>query len=185
MLDEKKTAAALKTAWRGGGYRFVLSNGILSVRTDQWGFQAALSNVPAKVLGLITEHLGAILEDGDAFLLKKDSAEQSLMLDQEASTWTKMRGYLDSSGLASMQRTPLSWNNLEIWQDQKTLKTMMMDPDDTRIIDTEFLQDGLGAQEWGIILWKSMGGSVAYVFADPAEDGLEHLDGFPWCGEGG
>lgn len=60
----------------------------------------------------------------------------------------------------------------------------MMDPDDTRIIDTEFLQDGLGAQEWGIILWKSMGGSVAYVFADPAEDGLERLDGYPWCGEG-
>ena len=77
MLDEKKTAAALKEAWRTGGYRFVLSNGILSVRTESWGFQATLTNVPAKVLGLITENLGSIIEDGSAFLLKKDCAEQS------------------------------------------------------------------------------------------------------------
>lgn len=186
MLDEKKTAAALKEAWRRTGHRFVLSNGILSVRTDSWGFQAALTNVPEKVLGLITEHLGSIMEDGFAFLLKKDQPEQSVMVDQEASTWAKMRGILSSGILTPMKQTPLTINGFELWQEQRKLKTKIVDPGYTRIIDTDFRQDGKAEVEagTGIIFWTSMVGTIAYVMTEPDADGLDRLDGYPWCGEG-
>lgn len=184
MLDEKKTAAALKEAWRTGGYRFVLSNGILSVRTESWGFQATLINVPAKVLGLITENLGSIIEDGSAFLLKKDCAEQSVMVDQEAATWERIRATLRHGTLAPMKQTPLEYNGFEIWQEQKGLKARLIDPGFTRIINTDFRQEGRTDPDSLMILWTSMAGTVAYVMAEPDKDsGLEQLDGYPWCGE--
>ena len=185
MFDERKTAAALKEAWRTGGYRFIFINGILSVRADSWGFQAALTNVPAKVLGLITEHLGSILEDGSAFLLRKDCAEQSVMVAQEAEAWARIGEVLNNGALVSMKQTPLDYNGFEIWQEQKSLKVRMVDSGLTRIIDTDFRQDGMAEEDSLMILWKSMAGTVAYVMAEMDKDnGMERLDGYPWCGEG-
>ena len=186
MLREKCLASAMKEAWRGAGYRFVLSNEILSVRADGWGFQAALTNVPPKVLGLITEHLGSIMEDCFAFLLKKDEPEQSVILDQEATKWADIRDILKRGELAEMKQTPLTLNGFEIWQEQTSLKTRLVDPSNTKIIEHGFRQlaraetDGYN----GILLWTSMAGSVAFVMAEPDEDGkLDPLDGYPWCGE--
>ena len=136
MLDEKRTAAAMKEAWRKGGYRFVLSSGILSVRAEGWGFQGKLENIPNKVLGLITEHFGFFPEDGDCFELKKDEAEQSVMYDQEASWWEQIRGLFDEDHAAMLQ-TPLLLSGFEIWQEQRGLKTQMIDPDRTRIIEAK------------------------------------------------
>ena len=186
MLDEKKTAAALKEAWRRGGYRFVLTNGILSVRTDSWGFQASLVNVPAKVLGLLTEQLGAIMEDGFAFSLKKDQPEQSIMLDQESCIWYKVRKVLENGDFSPIKQTPLSYNGLELWQEQRKLKTCLVDPGYTKIIDTDFLQEAKSDLETGrLMIWTSMAGAIAFVMAEPDKDnGLERLDGYPWCGEG-
>lgn len=184
MLDEKGTAAALKEAYRRGGYRFVYTNGIFSVRADRWGFQAALTNVPAKVLGLITEHLGSIVEEGFAFLLKKDQPEQSVMVDQEITAWQGIRTVLDAGRLAGIKQTPLTYNGYALWQDQRKLKTCLVDPGVTRIIEKDFLQEGMADLETGnLILWTSMGGTIAYVMAEPDKDyGLDRLDGYPWCG---
>ena len=185
MLDEKGTAAALKEAYRRGGYRFVYTNGIFSVRADRWALQAALVNVPAKVLGLITEHLGSIVEEGFAFLLKKDQPEQSVMVDQEITAWQGIRMILDGGRLAPIKQTPLSYNGYELWQEQRKLKTCLVDPGITRVIEKDFLQEGRADLETGnLLLWTSMGGTIAYVTAEPDKDnGLERLDGYPWCGE--
>lgn len=185
MLDEKRAAAAMKEACRKGGYRFVLCNGILSVRAEGWGFQGALENIPAKVLGLIAEHLGSFPQDLDAYELKKDAPEQSVMLDQEGSWWDGVRGLLDAEEKIPMRQTPLLLNGQEIWQEQQTLKTRRVDPDRTRIIDSERRQEAeVRPGHIGTLLWRSMAGTVAYVMAEPDEDGrLERLDGWPWCGE--
>ena len=185
MLDEKKTAAALKEAWRRGGYRFVLTNGILSVRTDVWGFQAALVNVPPKVLGLITEHLGSIMEDGFAFLLKKDSAEQSVMLDQEAIIWLRIRGTLDHAA-TPCKMTPLSYNGLEVWQEQGHLGCAVFDPGDTRIVEDQQRQDARCDGSPSLLLWSSMAGTIAFARGeiDPDAAWLDRVSGYPWCGEG-
>lgn len=186
MLDEKRLAAAMKEAWRGAGYRFVLCNEILNVRADGWGFQAALTNVPPKVLGLITEQLGSIMEDGFAFLLKKGAPEQSVMIEQEASRWTGIRRILDHGALAAIKQTPLTLNEFEIWQDQARLKTVLVDPANTRIIDASFRQMARTESDRNssLLLWTSMAGTVAYVMTEPDEDGkLERLDGFSWCRE--
>lgn len=183
MLSEKGAAGALKEAYRKAGYRFVLSGGILSVRAEGWGFQGSLQNIPAKVLGLIAEHFGAFPEDGDCYELRKDQAEQSVMLDQEASWWEQIRLLLDGD-CAGMQQTPLLLNGFEIWQEQRQLKTRMVDPGRTRIIDSDFRQQAATAVgHIGTLLWSSLGGTVAYVLAEIPEEGkLERLDGWPWCG---
>lgn len=186
MLDEKRLAAAMKEAWRGAGYRFVLCNEILSVRADGWGFQAAVTNVPPKVLGLITEHLGSIMEDGFAFLLKKGEPEQSVMLDQEGTKWADIRRILKTGTLAEMKQTPLTLNGFEIWQEQTGLKTRMVDPANTRIIENGFRQMAKAETDGynGLLLWTSMAGTIAFVLAEPDDDGkLDRLDGYPWCGE--
>ncbi len=188
MLDETRAAAAMKEAWKKAGYRFVLSRGILSVRAEDWGFQGALENIPVKVLGLITEHFGCFPEDGDAFELKKDEAEQSVMYDQEASWWEQIRGILDSGELVPMKQTPLTMNGFEIWQEQKALKTRMVDPGFTRIIEKARRQEAeTRAEGKGLtLLWHSMAGTIVYVMAEQDDEGkLERLDGWPWCGEGG
>ena len=185
MLDEKGTAAAMKAAWRKGGYRFVLSGGILSVRAESWGFQGALENIPNKALGLLAEHFGCFPEDGDCFEIKKDEAEQSVMYDQEASWWEQQRALFDEEHDAMLQ-TPLLLNGYEIWQEQRGLKTQLVDPDRTRIIDSDYRQQAaVVAGHPETILWKTMSGTIAYVTATYAEEGkLDRLDGWPWCGEG-
>lgn len=186
MLDEKRAAAAMKEAWRRGGYRFALVDGILSVRAEGWGFQAALENIPVKVLGLIAEQFGSFPQNLDAFELKKDEPEQSVMLEQEASWWEQIRGLLDAEGHIKMRQTPLLLNGYEIWQEQQTLKTRRVDPDRTRIIDSDRRQEAeVRPGHFGSLLWHSMSGTVAYVMAEVDEEGkLERLDGWPWCGEG-
>lgn len=185
MIDEKGAVAALKEAWRKGGYRFVYSNGILSVRAEGWGIQGALENVPAKVLGLIAEHFGSFPEDGDAFELKKGAAEQSVMYDQEATWWDAVRQLFDGEH-ADMRQTPLTLNYWEIWQEQRELRTALVDPARSRIIENNYRQQAaIVPGKTGTLLWKSMGGTMAYVQADPAADPAKtaRLDGFPWCGE--
>jgi hypothetical protein len=186
MLDEKGAAAALKEAWRKAGYRFVLCNGILSVRAEGRGFQGALENIPVKVLGLITEHFGSFPEDGDAFELRKDEAEQSVMLDQEANWWEQIRGILDNDALTAMKQTPLTMNGYEIWQEQGELKTRMVNPGFTRIVENERRQEAeVRRGNVGTLLWHTMAGTIAYVMAEVPEEGkLDRLDGWPWCGEG-
>ena len=187
MLDEKRTAAALKEAWRKDGYRFVYSNEILSVRATGWGFQGALENIPVKVIGLIAEHFGSFPEDGDAFELKKDEAEQSVMYDQEATWWDQIRALFDGEQVA-MRQTPLMMNYWEIWQEQRELKTALVDPARSRIIENAYRQQAaIVAGQTGTLLWKTLSGTLAYVNADLADDKekMERLDGYPWCGEGG
>ena len=184
MLDEKGTAAAMKAAWRKRGYRFVLSSGILSVRAEGWGFQGSLENIPNKVLGLIAEHFGCFPEDGDCFELKKDEAEQSVMYDQEASWWEQQRALFDEEHAAMLQ-TPLLLNGYEIWQEQRELKTRLVDPLKTQIIENARRQDAKIAEGHpGTLLWSSMAGTIAYVLTELPEEGkLDRLDGWPWCGE--
>ena len=183
MLNEKGIPSALKEAYRKGGYRFVLSRGVLSVRTDDWGFQAALANVPPKVLGLITEHLGTIMEDGCAFRLQKDTAPQGVMLDLEATFWDRMRGLHGSGTMTPMKATPLTYHGFRVWQDQSRLLTRMVNPGFTRIVDPINLQEARTDADASLMLWNSIAGSLAYVNTEPEEDGLERLDGYPWCGE--
>ena len=185
MLDEKGVVAALKEAWRKSGYRFVYSNGILSVRAEGWGIQGALENVPAKVLGLIAEHFGSFPEDGDAFELKKGAAEQSVMYDQEAGYWEGIRQLLDADK-TPMRQTPLTYNCYEIWQEQRELRTRPVDPGKTRIVENARRQDAkVAVGHPGTLLWTSMAGTIAYVLTEPPEEGkLDRLDGWPWCGEG-
>ena len=186
MIDEKGAAAALKEAWRKGGYRFVLSNGILYLRADEWGFRGSLDWVPNKILGLVTEHFGSNLEDRDSFRLKKDEAEQSITLDQELSWWQKIDEDLHDT-LVPVQQTPLTMNGFEIWQEQRQLKTRMVDPGYTRIIEKERRQEAKTREKGNgyTLLWHTMAGTVAYVLAETDDEGkLDRLDGWPWCGEG-
>lgn len=187
MLNEKGTVAAMKEAWKHDGYRFILSRGVLSVRGEGWGFQDSCENIPSKALALIAEHFGGFPEDGDAYELQKKGAEQSVTFDVEASWWDGIRMLLDNRE-AEIKLTPLHLGGFEIWQEQRNLKCFAVNPNKTRIIDNEFLQSAETAgQQPSVLLWNSMGGTIAYVAAggrQKFEELVARLDGFPWCGEG-
>lgn len=187
MLDEKGVVAAMRDDWKHDGYRFVLSNGILSVRGAGWGFQGNMENIPGKALALIAEHFGGFPQDGDAFELRQKEAEQSVMYDQEAAWWDQIRELLDNRD-AEIRMTPIVLGGYEIWQEQRGLKCCMVQPRRSRIIDSEFLQTAqVCGKSPSCLLWSSMGGTVAYV-VDGGRAKFEalvgRLDGFPWCGEG-
>ena len=188
MLDEKKLASAMKDAWRGAGYLVLLLKDTIMVRCGMWAFCMDRTHAPRKALGLIAEHVGELPETG-AFRCGKEIGAQTMIVDEEIGFTDRMVGIINSGKLRSCRRTELVMNGDEIWQDVGTLRVRLVDPNYSRIIHPDFFGEVETDPEdpESSLFVQDMGNGWAVV--QPMRRGdnakLEHLDGFPWCGEGG
>lgn len=80
MIDERGLLAAIKDAWRTGGYGVVGNGGELVLQGSGWLAVLPRGIVPRKVLDLLVEHLGEIPE-GAAWKVYKKQGAQAQMVD--------------------------------------------------------------------------------------------------------
>ena len=190
MLDEKRTVAALKAAYKGGGYKVLFDGHLISVRAGYWAFEIGRDLLPREVLGKIVEHIGVIPGSGEAYFCKKGSIGQTVNLDEELLAWEKLRAE------ARKARTPvrvtrLFADGLQVWQETEKMRVLLIDPERLQIVDPDFHNTAMCCEEDTppdkIFLCGLDEHSLAVVIASERgehDGGLARLDGYPWRGEG-
>lgn len=127
MIDERGLLAAVRSAWRGGGYEVVGNGQELVLRGQGWLAVLPRGIAPRKVLALLVEHLGEIPE-GAAWKVYKRQGAQAQMVDMALEAVDTIRRELESeSDPREAHRTAMTWKNWEIWQTED-MKVATFDP---------------------------------------------------------
>lgn len=188
MLSERGMAAALKAAYKSGGYKAAFSEGKLLIRCNAWAVELDEDYLMPKVLGIVTEHIGVVPKTPAAyFCQKKMDPGSSCSLDDELNAWDKLREQAESAD-TPIRRTRVRLDGYEIWQTREGLRARPVNPDFTRIIDEAGLklafvrmEDGAPGKE----LWFKGFAEQAVICGVTYENnpGLARIEGFPWMGE--
>lgn len=190
MLNEKGTNAALKAAFKTGGYKVLFDKGLVSVRAGYWAFEIGEELLPREVLGKIVEHIGMIPGNSEAYFCQKANIGQTVSVDEELLAWEKIREE------ARKARTPVRVTRLfadgsQIWQETKNMRVVLIDPERLQIVDPDFHNTAMCSADGEtppdrIYLCGLDEHSLAVVIASERgehDSGLARLDGFPWRGE--
>ena len=163
MIDERSLLAAIKDAWRTGGYSVVGNGGELVLQGSGWLAVLPRGIVPRKVLALLVEHLGEIPE-GAAWKVYKKQGAQAQMVDMALEAVDTIRRELESEpNPREAHRTAMTWKNWEVWQTEG-LKVATFDPD--------LVAMGVGdAMAYGKrLVWDDEGGLLVVA---PRRDDIE------------
>lgn len=174
MIDERSLLAAIKDAWRTGGYSVVGNGGELVLQGSGWLAVLPRGIVPRKVLDLLVEHLGEI-QEGAAWKVYKRQGAQAQMVDMALEAVDTIRRELESeSDPREAHRTAMTWKNWEVWQTED-LKVATFDP--------ALVAMGVGdAMAYGKrLVWDDEGGLLVVApRRDDIEDALrERLEQLP------
>ena len=189
MLDEKGTVAALKEAYKNGGYRVAFAEGKVLIRAATWSAEIEEEYIYPKILGTIVEHIGVLPEKPAAyFSQKKADPGMTCMLDDELSAWVKLHA-LANAATTPIRRTRLLMDGYEIWQTKQGLRACPMDPAYTRIIDESGAKQAFvrvdGEELSKEIYYKGFAETVIIYGVKYEKDGsLARIEGYPWMGEG-
>lgn len=163
MIDERGLLAAVRSAWRGGGYEVVGNGQELVLRGQGWLAVLPRGIAPRKVLALLVEHLGEIPE-GTAWKVYKKQGAQAQMVDMALEAVDTIRRELESEpNPREAHRTAMTWKNWEVWQTED-LKVATFDPD--------LVAMGVGdAMAYGQrLVWDDEGGLLVVA---PRRDDIE------------
>lgn len=178
MLNERGLTAVMRRAWRTkAGYIIAESHGKVMILGGPWAVISNMRALPRKVLALIVEHLGT-LPHSESYYVAKDQDAQVRILEEDMATM----GELMSQAADAVQDclpTPLRLNGFRVWQNLSTLKTELMDPEYTAIVDPEADVCSMAAANG--LAWLDGDEAVLITRATHQDDGLlERLDGFRW-----
>lgn len=117
MINEKALCAAMKAAWRGGGYEVVAygEQNRIWINGAQWGVEMKKSEAPRKVLALLVEHLGEI-PCGSAWAVSKAGGAQQMVVDMMLTRIDSLKNVLMREDEVEIKRTAMMWKGLEVWQ---------------------------------------------------------------------
>lgn len=163
MIDERGLLAAVRSAWRGGGYEVVGNGQELVLRGQGWLAVLPRGIAPRKVLALLVEHLGEIPE-GAAWKVYKKQSAQAQMVDMALEAVDTIRRELESEpNPREAHRTAMTWKNWEVWQTED-LKVATFDPN--------LVAMGVGvAMAYGQrLVWDDEGGLLVVA---PRRDDIE------------
>lgn len=163
MIDERGLLAAVRSAWRGGGYEVVGNGQELVLRGQGWLAVLPRGIAPRKVLALLVEHLGEIPE-GAAWKVYKKQGAQAQMVDVALEAVDTIRRELESEpNPREAHRTAMTWKNWEVWQTED-LKVATFDPN--------LVAMGVGdAMAYGQrLVWDDEGGLLVVA---PRRDDIE------------
>lgn len=189
MLNEKRTVAALKDAFKGGGYKAAFVDGKLLLRCGVWAVEMDEEYFLPKVLGTVVEHIGVIpVEPAAYYCQKKMDPGSGVSLDEELDAWAALRKMFDAA-TTPIRRTRLLMDGYEIWQTGEGLRARPMNPNFTQIIDEEGIklafvriEDGAPSKD---IYFKGFAERAAISGVTYENNpGLARIEGFPWLGEG-
>lgn len=134
MVNEKGLVRAMKEAWSGGGYIVTVREDLVYIRYNAWDLIMPVKLLPRKVLALLVEHIGSIPQDGEAYQCRKAYGAQlvapAIAHDSLENLW---RLKCDDG----CEKTKLTWGDADIYQGFGTLEIRGLNPDYTRIVDSE------------------------------------------------
>lgn len=189
MLNEKRTAAALKDAFREGGYKVMFEGGFVSVTAGHWAFRVRTELLPREALGRIVEHIGVIPGENEAYFCQKGLIGQMTSLDETLAIWDRLK-LLAEKAKTPVKRTRIYVYGFSAWQEKKNLRIVLIDPAYLQIIDPDFLNQGCCIADDPETLdhiffhgWDDELAVICVAKRDERDGGIDRLDGFQWGGE--
>jgi len=175
VIHEKALVQEMKQAYKGWGYTVIVRPGDKWVfKTDSWTVQIdGQANVPREALALIVLHMGELPKKESACRIYKVDTGPAIQKEVFAvanETIEKLEALARNSEQQQIHRTKLSFGVYRVWQKEEDMEIFLMDPNDTRIIDSkEFvaLDQGIYAE-----------GDISWAFALRRVDSMEktHID---------
>ena len=148
MLDEKRTVAALKEAYKIGGFHVAFSRGKVLIRGGYWAAEIEQDYIFPKVLGAIVEMIGVLPVMPAAYIAGKSmDPGTTCSLDAELSAWDEIRERAEKAK-TRIRRTQLTVNGFEIWQTKDGLRARPMDGKYTKIIEEQGLGQAFVIKDW-------------------------------------
>lgn len=182
VIHEKALVQEMKEAYKGWGYTVIVRPGDKWVfKTDSWAVQIdGQGNVPNEVLSLIVLHMGELPKKESACRIYKVDTGPAIQKEVFAvvnEAIEKLEKQVVHSEQAEIQRTKLMFGTYRVWQKEKDMEIFLMDPHDTRLIDSkEIVAVGEGIYAEGDISW-----AFALRRMDTAEKvHIDHLAQMQW-----
>lgn len=189
MLDEKGAAAALKEAYKIGGFHVAFAGSKVLIRAGYWAAEIEKDYLFPKILGAIVEMIGVLPATPAAYIAGKlMDPGTTCSLDAELSAWDEIRERAKKAE-TRIRRTQLTVNGFEIWQTRDGLRARPMDGKYTKIIEEQGLgqafviKDGdeLGTE----LFFKGFAETVVVCGVEFHDNAVvSRIEGFPWLGEG-
>ena len=165
MIYEKGRCAAMKAAWRTGGYEVAGygEGNTLFINGYGWCVAAPQKQMPRKVLALLVEHVGVIPE-GAAYRVQKNEGTQAIVMDMALQARDTVAQLLSEEDAEVIRQTAMTWKGRRVWQKAKNLTVLAYDDGLTSMGDGE--PDAFG----NMLVWDE-GGELVCVM--PETDALE------------
>lgn len=140
VVNEKGLLKAMKDAYRGVGYKVAAEedeDGTVSiiVAAPAWIAIIEQKNMPRKALGLIAEHVGTIPVPGEAYMVRVKEDTQTEIYGMALRDLNSLREEEQQETARIVKRTNITLGGYRIWQRQKDLACLMIDPIYEGIID--------------------------------------------------
>lgn len=173
MINERALLAALKNEWKNAGYTVGRTGERLLLGGYGWTLCCTMPVLPRKVLALLVEHLGEIPAAGDCWTVSKKGGSQTAILQVADKEFLAA---LDARG-ADVAQTRLTFGGWRVWQEEQTLRVLMMNEDLTAIV--ELPREGTAQSvKDGIV--KDAGPDVLLVISQGMPPEAKYLEGVQW-----
>ncbi len=181
IINEKAMVRQLKAAYKSGGYTVagLEKDGVeeLLIYAGHWLAHIRRRNVPKSVLAAIVSHTGTIPATGEAYRIRKNDV-QTFLCDEAVKVAGTMAEKKQEE-FYDLQKTPLTYQDWEIWQSPEDLGVLLFNPEYTAMAT---LGSGCRCADVGHFLGEV---SELYVLPIQAEkrltkEVLRHLSGMQW-----
>lgn len=165
MINEKGLCAAMKAAWRVGGYEVAGygEENILFINGYGWCVAAPQRQMPRRALALLVEHVGQI-PTAEAFRVHKKEGAQSIIMDMALEPKDGIERLLGEEDAIDIRQTAMMWKGWRVWQKPETQTVLAYDDALTAIGEGE--PDAFG----NMLVWDE-GGELVCVL--PGKDVLD------------
>lgn len=127
MINEKRLCAAMKEAYKGGGYTVYTATGDIYLRGLSWLVRMPVEDLPRKALALLVEHMAIIPKEREAYRNSKAGGVQSIIADTELEFHINFSVPVAAKEMARI--TKLSYDGRDIWQGVGSGQVLAVEPD--------------------------------------------------------
>lgn len=173
-INEKGLLKCMRDSYKHGGYHvaatvydaeewlMITSYGYSWMVMIQW------DNVPRKVLGLIAEHIGKLPLPGEAFSAKKDEEAQDEIYEVAVRPLTDLVREHREKDCPLLRKTKLIWDCGNVWQQEESQKSVLLDP------QYESIAILRGNQLKLVGCWAGVQGKVSRAYISKRSFGDQH-----------
>lgn len=181
ILSGKGLTKAMKDSFRAGGYQALIESERIILAGNMWTVRCTTKNFPADAMALIVKHLGVLPEKDGCYKIHKD-ATQGAMADMVLDSLRNLEEGAPLFG-DQIKKTPLTWKCADIWQREKDLGLIRMDPTITSIVAGMAIEDAVCSTD-GRYIGVYGEQSAAFIYGNVTHDDdqkiMQYLGGFQW-----